>query len=194
MDVVSSLLSAFGLSTAAGLNAYIPLLVVGLTARFTDFITLGKPYDLLEHPAVLIVLGVLALADFIGDKVPAVDHALHLAGLVINPVAGAIAFMASSSATGSVDPALAAICGLILAGTAHGVRTAARPVATATTGGIANPVVSLAEDGTSLVVSLLAVVLPVLAFLLVLVLAVGLFFLLRRLFRRRDRVRPARVR
>jgi len=84
MAGLTSLLSAFGLSTAVGLNAYLPLLVVGLLARYTNLIHLNEPYSLLSNPVVLLVIAVLALLDFVGDKIPAVDHALHAAGLIIN--------------------------------------------------------------------------------------------------------------
>ena len=115
MVPIGSFFSAFGLSTAAGLNAYIPLLVVGIMTRL-GWIQLQDPYSLLANPIVLLVIAVLALIDFIGDKVPAVDHAFHAAGLVIHPVVGAILFVAANSVTGSVNPILAAICGLVLAG------------------------------------------------------------------------------
>jgi hypothetical protein len=84
------LFSAFGLATAAGLNAYVPLLVVGLLARSTELVTLNPPYDLLSHPVVLIGVAILAALDFVADKIPGVDHALHVAGLVIHPTAGAL--------------------------------------------------------------------------------------------------------
>jgi len=53
------LLTGFGVSSAAGLNAYIPLLLTGLIARYTSLIELREPYTLLEHPAVLLTLGIL---------------------------------------------------------------------------------------------------------------------------------------
>src|SRR5690349_13279291 len=106
MNPLSSILSAFGLSTAAGLNAYIPLLTVGLVARYTDLIHLQAPYDLLANPYVLLIIAVLALIDFVGDKIPAIDSALHAVGLVVSPVAGAILFLATNSTTGSVSPVL----------------------------------------------------------------------------------------
>jgi hypothetical protein len=190
MDGITSLLSAFGLSTAAGLNAYIPLLVVGLLGRYTDLIHLTGPYELLKNPFVLLVIAVLALLDFIGDKVPAVDHALHLVGLVISPIAGAIVFLAANSADGTVSPLLAGICGLILAGLTHGARTTARPIATATTGGVGNPILSFVEDTTALVLSVLSVLLPVLAFLLVVLFAVLMVLLMRRVWARRQRSGP----
>src|SRR5947209_6314902 len=111
-----NLLKAFGLSTASGLNAYVPLLTIGLLARFTNLIHLNPPYDVLTHLVVLIVLAVLAILDFIADKVPAVDHAMHIVGLVIHPVVGAILFLAASGDMGSVHPVLAAVCGILLAG------------------------------------------------------------------------------
>src|SRR5690242_13971118 len=130
------LLQGLGLSTAGGLNAYVPLLVVGLLARFTSLIELNPPYDALAHPVVLIVVGVLAALDFVADKVPALDHALHVVGLVVHPVAGAIVFLAASSDVGSVHPVLAAVCGVVLAGGTHLARMAARPASTAATGGL----------------------------------------------------------
>jgi hypothetical protein len=184
MAGVLNLLQAFGLSAASGLNAYIPLLVIGLLARFTNLIHLHEPYDVLTHPVVLIVLVVLAALDFIGDKIPAVDHVLHLIGLVVHPVAGAVLFLAANSDTGTVNPVLAAVCGLVLAGGVHVARATARPVATATTAGVANPLVSLAEDVVALALSVLAVVVPVVAALLVLLVVVALVRFVRRWRRR----------
>jgi hypothetical protein len=190
MNALLSLMSAFGLSTAAGLNAYLPLLTVGLLARYTSLIHLNQPFDALSHPIVLLVIGVLALLDFIGDKIPAVDHTLHAVGLVVAPVAGAILFMATNSGTGSVSPLLAAICGVLVAGATHGARATARPLATVSTAGVANPVVSFFEDVTSLVLSVLAILVPVLAFLLVLVFAFLMVMLFRRVLRRRRNSTP----
>jgi hypothetical protein len=184
MAGVLNLFQAFGLSAASGLNAYIPLLVIGLLARFTNLIHLHQPYDVLTHPVVLVVLAVLAALDFIGDKIPAVDHVLHLIGLVVHPVAGAVLFLAANSDSGTVNPVLAAVCGLVLAGGIHAARATARPVATATTAGLANPLVSFAEDVVALVLSVLAVVVPALAALLVVLLVVALVRFVRRRWRR----------
>jgi hypothetical protein len=184
---MASLLSAFGLSTAAGLNAYLPLLVVGLLARYTNLLQLNEPFSLLAHPLVLLVVAVLALLDFVGDKIPTVDHTLHAVGLIIAPIAGAILFMAANGQAGAVSPLLAAICGVILAGGTHSVRATARPLATLGTAGVANPVISFFEDVTSLVLSVMAVVLPALAFILVLLFALLMVLLYRRLRQRRAR-------
>ncbi len=189
MAGVLNLFQALGLSAASGLNAYIPLLVIGLLARFTNLIHLHEPYDVLTHALVLVALAALAALDFIGDKVPAVDHVLHLLGLVVHPVAGALLFLAANSDTATVNPVLAAVCGLALAGGVHAARATARPFATATTAGLANPLVSFAEDVVALVLSVLAVVVPVVAALLVLLLAVALVRFVQR--RRRRAVTPS---
>jgi hypothetical protein len=189
MDVISSILSAFGLSTAAGLNAYIPLLVVGLLDRYTNLINLSAPYDTISNPWVLLVIAVLALIDLVGDKIPAVDHVFHAAGVVINPVAGAILFMATTGSAGDVNPVFAAICGLLLAGVTHGARATIRPIATATTAGFANPVVSTVEDVTSFTISLLAILVPVLAVILIIAFAVAVFLFVRRLWPKRAEAR-----
>ena len=94
--------------------------------------------------------------------------------------------MSANSATGSVNPLLAAICGVIIAGSTHSARATIRPLATATTAGVANPVISFFEDVASLILSVLAIILPVLAFLLVLLFVVMLALLFRRLRRRRQ--------
>jgi hypothetical protein len=185
------LLAGCALATAAGLNAYVPLLVLGLVARYTDLVTLAPPYDLLSHPAVLLLVATLAALDFIADKVPGVDHALHLAGLVIHPVAGALLALAADSSAGAVHPALAVACGVLLAGGTHGARAAVRPVATVTTAGLANPVVSLAEDALSLALAVLAVLLPVLAAVVVLLVLAWAARRLSRLFGRPRGAPPA---
>lgn len=163
MELFSGLLSALGLSGAAGLNAYIPLLIVGGLNHF-GYMHLNAPFDIISNPFFMVLVGLLAVLDFIGDKVPGVDHALHMAGTVINTGAGAV-LAASQMGVADVPPAVSAVLGLMVAGGVHATRTAVRPVATATTGGIGNPVLSAAEDAGSLTLSVLAVFAPILAVL-----------------------------
>ena len=187
MDIVGYC-TALGLATAAGLNAWIPLLATGLLARYTDVIHLDGTWANLENTAVLIALAAVAVVDFVGDKVPGVDHALHAAGTVIAPATGAVAALSSSSAL-DVSPVLMTIIGLVAAESSHGTRMAIRPFSTATTGGLGNPVVSLVEDVVSAGLSLVAIVLPVLAALFVL----ALFVLAWRVIRRGRRALAART-
>ncbi|CAM3572593.1 DUF4126 domain-containing protein [Deinococcus frigens] len=74
MELLSGLLSSLGLSGAAGLNAYVPLLVVGLLSR-AGVMNLNEPFSLLGHPWVLLAVGIIGLLDFVGDKIPGIDRA-----------------------------------------------------------------------------------------------------------------------
>lgn len=159
---ISSIFSAFGLSASAGLNAYLPLLIVGLAARFTPLIKLGEPYDALASWWAIGTVSVLLLVEFFADKIPAVNHVNDIIQTVVRPAAGAVLFAASTSVITEMHPAIAIVLGLLVAGGVHVVKAAAvRPAVTATTGGIANPVVSLLEDVLATLLSLIAVVLPI---------------------------------
>ena len=179
------ILSAFGLSAATGLNAYLPLLIVGLLARFTDLVNLQPPWSTLEHPAVLIVLAVLLIVEMTVDKIPAVDSINDAIQTFIRPAAGALLFAASANAVTDVSPALALICGLLVAVGVHAAKATARPVITASTMGVANPVVSVAEDLVSGTTTVVAILLPAVAAIIVLLLlALFLWWTIRRRQRR----------
>ncbi len=116
MDALFGIMSAFGLSASAGLNAYIPLLVVGVIAHYTNWIKLTPPYDLLANPWILILVGVLLIIEMLADKIPAVNHINDIIQTVFRPAAGAIVFAASAHALTGVHPVLALACGLLVAG------------------------------------------------------------------------------
>lgn len=188
MEGLIALATGLGLATASGLNAYLPLLTIGIFARL-GWIELAAPFDLLTNVFVLLIIAALAALDFVGDKVPAVDSVLHAGGMVISPIAGAILALASQGDIATINPILVGAAGLIVAGGTHAARAAARPVVTAATGGTANPVVSAVEDGASLGLSLLAILVPVLAIIVVIVLAVVAYRLFRRaagIWKKRD--------
>jgi uncharacterized membrane protein len=185
MDVLLGVFTAFGLSASAGLNAYIPLLVVGVIAHYTDWFTLSEPWDLLANPWVLIVLGILVIIEMLADKIPVVNHINDAIQTFVRPAAGAIAFAASAKVITDLNPVLALICGLLVAGSVHAAKAGAmRPMVTATTGGTGNVPVSIAEDILSTVMSILAIVLPILV-AIILILMVALFFWWRE--RRREK-------
>jgi len=185
MQIVQAFLSlstAFGLSTSAGLNAYIPLLTIALVDRLTDgVIDLQGPWVWLSSWWTIGVLAVLLIVELLVDKVPAADTVNDIVHTVIRPAAGAILFAASTRVIG-LHPVIAAICGIILAGGVHVVKAGGRSVVTATTGGVANPVVSTAEDVIAAVGSIIAVVYPylVVVFFLLLVSLLALLFFWRR--------------
>ena len=177
--------TAFGLSVSAGLNAYIPLLIVSLVAKFSDIITLNSPWNALTSWWVIGLLVLLSLVEFFADKIPAVNHINDAIQTFVRPAAGAIAFAASAKVITDINPVLALICGLLVAGSVHAVKSVAvRPVVTATTGGAGNVPVSIAEDIFSTVMSILAIVVPILVAVILIVMII-LFFQWRQ--RRREK-------
>jgi len=182
VESVAGLFAAFGLSASAGLNAYVPLLIVALMARFTDWITLSESWDPLTSWWTIAVLVMLGLIEFFVDKVPAVNHINDAIQTFIRPTAGAILFAASTSAVTNLHPVLAIIAGIMVSGGVHVAKSAAvRPTVTATTAGAGNIPVSIAEDVTATVLSMLAVVLPVaIAALIIIFTAFVVWWLWRR--------------
>ncbi len=189
------LLTGTGLAVAAGLNAYIPLLVLGLAGRFLDFVVLPESWRWLENPWVLGILGALLVIEIVADKIPVVDSINDWLQTIVRPAAGGIAFgTGSGSATAVVeDPAsfftsnawVPVAIGVILALGTHITKMAARPALNAVTAGAAAPVVSTAEDIGSVVLSFLALLLPI----LVLVAIGGLIVAVVSVFRRAGRKR-----
>jgi hypothetical protein len=193
-------LTGTGLAASAGLNAYIPLMIMGLLARFTDAINLPSGWQWLSNGWVLGILTVLLAVEMVADKVPVVDHVNDVVQTVVRPTAGGIVFGAgSSSQTATVtDPGtffsshqwVPIAAGVIVALCVHGVKAASRPVINATTAGVGAPVASTAEDFGSIVMSLLAILLPILVLLgLVLLVSSAVWVVRRRRLRSRERRR-----
>lgn len=188
IEAFSNIATAFGLSTSAGLNAYLPLLIVALTAKYTDLLQLNEPWDVMTSWWVIGTLAVLLVIEMTVDKVPAVDTLNDVIQTIGRPAAGAVLFAASSGVVGDLHPALAFIAGLLLAGGVHAVKTVARPAVTATTAGMGNWAVSLIEDILALIGAILAILLPILV-----VLMVALFLLLFLWWQSRRRAKTALV-
>ena len=188
MDPLSGVFAAFGLSASAGLNAYIPLLILSLVARFSDLITLNEPWDALSSWWVIAILVVLTIVEFFADKIPAVNHINDAIQTLIRPTAGAIAFAASAKVINDVHPVLAIVAGILVAGSVHAAKSAAvRPAVTATTAGAGNIPVSIAEDITATIVSVLAIVVPVLVVMILIVVTAYVIWLVWRRVNRESR-------
>jgi len=189
MEALTGIFSAFGLSASAGLNAYIPLLVIAILAKFTDLIHLNPPFDTLESPWIIGLLVVLSLVEFFADKVPAVNHVNDAIQTFVRPAAGAIAFAAAANVITDLHPVIALGAGLLVAGSVHAVKAVAiRPAVTATTGGAGNTPVSMLEDFLATVVSVLAIVLPIRIGTLALIFTVWAVYIL---YRRAERKRAS---
>lgn len=189
LELVASLGLAVTLAASAGLRAWLPLLVTGGLAR-AGLVQVGEGFQLLSSTPVLVALGVATVIEVVGDKVPAVDHALDVVSTFTRPLAGVLV---SASVMWQVsDPMVALGVGLLVGAPAaavpHALKSGARLASTATTGGLANPVVSVVEDGVSVGMVILAIVVPILAGFAVLVLGIIAFRAWRR--RRLSRAQP----
>ena len=188
MWVLPALLG-LGLASATGLRTFLPLLMLALAARFELFgVQLIEPMDWLVSWPAIAALGIATTVEFVGDKIPAVDHGLNAIGYITRPVAGAIA---AGSVFWAVDPAMAAVAGLIVGAPAalafNAAQTGVRVGSTATTGGLGNPVVSLIEDVLAVLTVILAFLAPIIVPVALIVLAVIVFRLARRLRDERPR-------
>ncbi|MFN2136416.1 MAG: DUF4126 domain-containing protein [Candidatus Promineifilaceae bacterium] len=184
IEAIAGIGTAFGLSGSAGLNAYIPLLIVALAGRFpaTDpLIKLSAPYDLLSNWWVIGLLVVLLLIEVLVDKIPAVDTVNDAIQTFVRPAAGAILFAGSTSAIGDMSPLLAILAGVLVAGSVHATKGLARPLVTASTAGTGNWAVSTVEDVIATGMSLFAIFIPVLAGILVIIFAIAIILLIRRI-------------
>jgi hypothetical protein len=190
-SAAGSVFAAFGLSGSAGLNAWLPLFVSALLDR-VGVVELAQPFDSLSSTTGLVVLGALMVLDLVGDKIPVVDHALHVAGTVVAPVSGAALFAGQTGDHTDLPTLAAVLLGGGTAGVIHLGRTALRAASTATTAGAGSPFLSTGEDLGSGALTAIAFLLPLVAFLLVAALLVALAIGVRRLRAgTRARRRPA---
>ena len=194
-------LTGMGLSAAAGLNAYIPFMLVALIARFTDVITLPESFSWIESPWAIGVGAVLLLTELVLDKIPAIDTVNDAIQTFIRPSMGGLIFAATTAAEDldrstwmGENPWVGVVLGIVVSGLVHTGKMAARPAINAGPLGMGAPVVSTAEDGASVGLSLVAIFIPVLVVVALAALAwllVWMWLRVRRWKRRRaDRVGP----
>ena len=187
------LLTGFGLATAAGLNAYIPLLALGLLSRFTDLVTLPHGWVWLENGWVMSIVTALLVVEIVADKIPALDSINDAVQTFVRPTAGGIVFGSGTAAqTAAVaDPGAFAqsgqwipvAIGVVTALVVSLTKSTVRPAANVATAGMAAPVLSTVEDITSIGLVFLAILVPV----LVLVAVLALVWAVLRIVRRRRR-------
>ncbi|MEV4667699.1 DUF4126 domain-containing protein [Microbacterium sp. LWO12-1.2] len=183
------------LAAAAGLNAWMPLFLLGLADRFLPAVELPSSWSWLSSDLALWIVGALLLLEIVADKIPALDSVNDLIQSIIRPAAGGVAFGAGASAqTVAVDdPAsffssgswIPIVTGIAIALVVHVVKATARVAANATTGGLAAPVLSTAEDGASFLLAAAAIIVPVVAAVLLTGLIVAAVVMLRRRARKR---------
>ena len=177
---MEQLLTGLGLSTAAGLNAYIPMLMLGVLGRFTDMVNLPQGWNWLENGWVLLIVAVLLMVEMVADKIPALDTINDSVQTFVRPAAGGIVFGSGTAAqTAAVsDPGewarsggwIPVAIGVVVALVVSLTKTAVRPAANVATAGVAAPVLSTLEDVTSFGLVLVALLIPVLVLVILLAL------------------------
>jgi hypothetical protein len=164
MNYVFAILAAIGLAACAGLRAFLPLFAVGLAARLMNWPLADSLAWLASTPA-LIVFGIASLIEIAADKIPIVDHGLDAAHTFLGPAAGAVVAMAPMFRLDLPTPftvALGIMTGASVAGGVHAIAAAARLKSTATTAGLANPILSFIEDGLAMLWASVAILAPIL--------------------------------
>ncbi|WP_114907260.1 DUF4126 domain-containing protein [Ornithinimicrobium murale] len=186
-------LTGAGLSAAAGLNAYIPFLIVAVMARFTDIINLPGQYAWIESDWAIGGAAVLLVGEVVFDKIPVVDHINDAVGTFIRPASGGLIFAATQAAEdleqGSSllqdNPWIGVVLGIVTAGIVHTGKAVTRPVINASTLGIGAPLASTAEDTASVGLSFVAIFFPVIVIFVLLLMLWGGIVLWRSARRRR---------
>lgn len=170
MELALQIAAGIGLASCAGLRAFLPLFVVGVSARI-DLVHLAEPFAWLDSTPALVVLGTAVVVEMLGDKFPVVDHFLDAVGLFVKPIAGMLVTASTLSATSPLAATvLAVILGVPAATGVHLIKAKTRLVSTATTMGFANPVQSLVEDAASFAGCVLCILLPLVALGMILIL------------------------
>ena len=150
MDAPTQYALAYVLSSTAGVRAFVTLLAVSLALHWGFLPSPAHQFAWLASDGALAVLVAASILEVLGDKIPLVDHALHAIQTVAKPLAGAV--IASAVVAPDNDPSaiLLGVLGGVNALTIHGVSATARAASTATTGGLANPIISVLEDGLAI--------------------------------------------
>jgi hypothetical protein len=182
METALGALAGIGLAAACGFRVFVPLLVLSLAAR-SGHMELGHGFAWVASYPALLAFAVATGVEILGYFIPWVDHLLDV---IATPTAIVAGVLVTAASIGHASPFLqwtvAILAGGGTAAVTQGLTATARSISTLTTGGLGNPVFSTAEAGSSGLLSILAVTVPIVA-VLVVVLALG-FGARRLLFRR----------
>lgn len=180
-ETIISIFLGIGLAASAGFRVFLPLFVLSIASYFGMW-DLNPNWDWVGSLAAVVVFGVAMLVEIFAYYIPWVDNLLDSLAIPLAAIAGT-AVMVSTMA--GLDPlvtwTLAIIAGAGTATAIKGASATGRLASTASTGGLANPVVSTIETGTATVLSLASILVPILAILLVIIILVFIFRIYRKL-------------
>lgn len=184
-DTIVSICAGVGLAAACGFRVFVPLLVLSIAATL-DVVPLAEDFAWIATTPALVALATATVMEIAAYYVPWLDHALDV---VATPAAVLAGVVATAALMTDISPvirwAVAIVAGGGVAGAVQGSTVLVRLKSGVTTAGIGNPLVATGETASSTVTSVLAVVIPVVAFLLVVLMVVGLFWFARRALSRR---------
>lgn len=167
METVISICLGIGLAASVGFRVFLPLFALSLAAYF-NVLELNHSWQWLGSLATLITLGVATLVEIFAYYIPYIDNLLDSIAIPLATLAGTVVMV---STLVDMDPvitwSLAIIAGGGTAAAISGSSGAVRLASTASTGGLANPVVSTVETGTSILMSVISIVFPIVAIVLV---------------------------
>ncbi|HAT67511.1 MAG TPA: DUF4126 domain-containing protein [Flavobacteriaceae bacterium] len=189
VDILFSVFLGIGLASAVGFRVFLPLLVLSLAGYF-DYIPLNENWMWAGSLTAVVTLSVATLVEIFGYYIPWVDNILDTIAVPLAAVAGTTVMMATvSDLSPLITWSLAIIAGGGTAAAIKGNPSAIRLTSSATTGGLANPVVATAETGTSMLMSLVSIILAPLAFMLVLF----IFYLMYKFYKKLRKKNTPRV-
>lgn len=145
MELIQHLALAGGLSWASGLRLYLTVFAVGLLAKF-GYIDLPTALDILSNPVVIGVSGILAIVEFLADKIPYVDSAWDSIQTFIRIPAGALLAMGAMNSSDPMIATIAALLGGSLAGATHATKAGSRALINTSPEPVSNIAASLGEE------------------------------------------------
>lgn len=185
LGTLSALMAGITLSAAAGLRVFLPVLALGLAARF-GLLEVGEAFVWLTTDPVLMVVGIAALLEVGGYLIPLVDNLLDTLATPAALGGGTVIVAALlPEMHGWLQWGTAAVLGGGSAGIVQATTVLLRGLSTTSSGGLANPLLATSETGGSLLAILLALVIPVVVGVLVLLALAWLLVRLIRLWRNR---------
>jgi Domain of unknown function (DUF4126) len=182
MDTLLSIGIGLGLSAACGFRVFVPLLVASVAAQ-AGHLSLAPGFEWVGTQPALYAFATATLLEILAYYIPWLDNVLDA---IATPAAVMAGMLAGAAVFTDLPPllkwSLAIIAGGAAAGMVQGATSLLRLQSTALSGGLANPVLSTLELAGSFVMSVVALMVPVVALLLVVALCVGAFRLAGRVF------------
>ncbi len=179
-ETIISIFLGIGLAASVGFRVFVPLFALSLASYF-DVWQLNESWEWIGSTTALVTLGVATLVEVFAYYIPYIDNLLDTVSVPLAALAGTAVMLSTVSDLSPVITwALAIIAGGGTAAAISGTSSTTRLASTATTGGLANPVVTTLETGTSVVMSVVSIFIPVLAIIFVVI----ILFIIFKLFKK----------